>query len=166
MAEKLADLIKKLSDEKVEDRIRAAEKLGEMGEDAQGAALALVRACADSAEEVRQSATGTLESLGPPDPRDVAGLIGLLEDTNADVAYWAATLLGRLEADAAAAIPGLVKVLGSEGPLAVRERSAWALGKIGPDAKEALDLLERVAQKSDTRLASLAAESVEQIKEG
>jgi hypothetical protein len=45
----------------------------------------------------------------------------------------------------------------------VRQRAAWALGKIGPAAKAALGTLKRAAGQGDERLARLAKESLESI---
>ena len=42
--------------------------------------------------------------------------------------------------------------------------AAEALGDIGPDAKEALPALEKVAAGEDKRLAGVAAEAIEKIK--
>ena len=76
-------------------RCKAAEQLSRLGSDAREAALPLVRACAAEAEEIRQWAAAALEELGPPSASDLDALALLLADENADVGYWAATLLGR-----------------------------------------------------------------------
>jgi HEAT repeat protein len=164
MAETVASLVTQLSAANVDQRLQAAEALGQMGEEAQGAALALVRACADDAAEVRETASGALESLGPPAPADVQALTELLADANADVAYWAATLLGRLGADAAGSVPALVKILAQCDAQSVRERAAWALGQIGPTAKDAVEALEEAAKHPSPRLARLAQEALDSIR--
>lgn len=163
MADNVTALIHQLKAAEVGRRSEAAEALLQMGEEAQAAALALVRACADPAEEVREPATGALESLGPPASSDMRGLMEMLGDANADVAYWAATLLGRLGGDAVDAVPELVKLLTKDGPLPGRERAAWALGQIGPAARDAVAALEAAAKLPSPRLARLAQESLDQI---
>ena len=61
----------------------------------------MVRAVGNASDEVREWVVSALEELGPPRGADVEPLAGLLEHDDADVAYWAATLMGRLEAEAA-----------------------------------------------------------------
>ena len=84
------------------ERSNAAEQLARLGPEARAAAVALVRACADEAEPVREWAVSALEELGPPSVSDLKELTFLLRDDNVDLAYWAATLLGRLGEEAAA----------------------------------------------------------------
>ncbi len=94
----------------------------------------------------------------------------LLSEQNLDVAYWAATLLGRLGADKADACAGAVKPLAdalqSHPAPAVQERAAWALGQIGPRPPSAKPALEAAANSSSPRLSRLAKESLEKIKSG
>lgn len=132
-----------------------------MGEEARPAAVELAKAVADENDDVREWCNAALEELGPPAESAVPELVALLGDEHPDVAYWAATLLGRLEAQASAAVAALVAGLDSSRPLAVRQRCAWALGKIG--SAEAIPALERAAADPDARLARLAQESIEQI---
>jgi HEAT repeat protein len=87
----------------------------------------------------------------------------LLSAEHPDVAYWAATLLGRLESEASGAVSQLMEALGSSA-LAVRERAAWALGRIGPRASKALPLLRKLSRDSRPRLARLAAEAIGKIE--
>jgi HEAT repeat protein len=148
-------------------RAAAAEQLAHLEDGAQPAAVALVAATADEDDSVRQWATAALESLGPPDEKDIAALSGLLADGRLDVAYWAATLLGRLESVAAPAVPQLAAALESHAEVAARERAAWALGQIGPAAAAALPALQRAAASgSGPRLARLATQSIQTIKGG
>lgn len=85
-----------LSAPDADTRTQAAEQLAQLGPDAQPAAVALVLACGDEVEEVRQWATAALEQMGPPEASDVAHLASFLEGRLPDVGYWAATLLGDL----------------------------------------------------------------------
>jgi HEAT repeat protein len=155
-----ADL--KSNDAKV--RAAAAEQLAQLEDAAQPSAVALVMANADEDEAVRQWATAALESLGPPAAGDIPQLAKLLSDPHLDVAYWAATLLGRLEADGAPSVPGLVGALQSHPEVAVRQRAAWALGQIGAAAKAAEPALVQAANASDPRLSRLAQEALEKMK--
>jgi HEAT repeat protein len=91
-------------------------------------------------------------------------LISLIEAKSPDVGYWAATLLGRLKADAAPAVDALAQAVGgSANHLPVRQRSAWALGEIGPAAAVALPSLRNATGNLDPRLARLAQQAIGQI---
>ena len=163
MSDEIANLITSLSSSDAADRISAAERLSQLGDSARDAAVALVSASGDDDEVVREWATGALEELGPPMSSDVAALADLLSAVHADVGYWAATLLGRLEEDAASAVAQLRKALTSHPSGSVRQRAAWALGKIGPKAAAAIDDLRRATSDDDPRLARLAERAIEQI---
>ena len=71
--------------------------------------------------------------------------------------------LGRLEARAATAVPALSTALAHHAELAVRQRAAWALGKVGPAAASARDALTQAAASPDPPLASLAHEALDSI---
>lgn len=159
----IQQLIIQLSATDPEKRSQAAEELSHLGPDACQAALALVLAAGDEAEEVRESAVAALEGMGPPKPDTVPDLAALLAAKSQDVGYWAATLLGRLKADAAQAVPALGSALTGSLDLSVRQRVAWALGEIGAPAKPALDSLKQVAADADPRLSRLAQEAVTKI---
>lgn len=164
MVEDISRWIGDLSAEEADRRLRAAERLARLGEDARGAAVPLARAAADPAEPVREWAVAALEDLGPPDTEDAAALADLLADApDSDTAYWAATLIGRLGADGGSAAAALTTVLQQSSAVAVRQRAAWALGRIGPAAAPARGALQEAARSEDPRLARLAARAIEEI---
>jgi len=163
MSKPLAELNAGLTHADVDVRIQAAEKLAQLGEDAQPAALALLRACQDDDETVREHVVAALEGLGPPALADLPGLLALLAEKHADGVYWTATLIGRLASDAAPATPALVQLLGESHPPAVRQRAAWALGQIGAGAAAARAPLAKLTTSADARLARLAQEALTQI---
>lgn len=144
-------------------REAAAERLASLGEAASPAAVALVRACADADELVREQVVGALEGLGPPPPEAIGQLSELVAHDDPLTAYWATTLLGRAGQDAATAVSALARCVASPADVAVRQRAAWALGKIGPAAGAAREALERAAADADPRLARLATESLAAI---
>jgi HEAT repeat protein len=163
MPAELARLVADLSGADPATRTEAAEQLSRLGPEAAPVAVALVRACGDDSEEVRESVVAALEDMGPPKIEDIDLLAALLSDLAADVGYWAATLLGRLEADAAPAVPALRAAVTDAGDGSVRQRAAWALGQIGSPAAPALDALKQAADSDDPRLARLAQRAVERI---
>ena len=160
-------LTQQLHDKQVVVRARAAEQLSGQGEEARGASVDLVQACADE-ESVSTWAVAALEQLGPPPVEAIPQLVPLVASSHELVAYWAVTLLGRLESAAAAAGPALVSALAlalEKSPhLAVRQRAAWALGQIGDRSAPTLAALEQATRASDPRLARLAAQAMEQLK--
>ena len=163
MQSDLSRLLSGLSAPDAHKRSQAAEQLAQLGPDAQPAAVALVLACGDEAEEVRQWATTALEGIGPPETSDTEQLASFIEGRSPDVGYWAATLLGRLKNKAAPAVNALAGAVAGSRHLPVRQRAAWALGEIGPSAATAVPSLQKAAADSDPRLASLAEKAIGQI---
>lgn len=158
-----ASLAAQLASGDLETRRTAADLLSRMGEDGAPAAVALVRACADADDDVREHAVAALEDLGPPPADAIAQLVPLIVHTDPIVGYWATTLLGRAAEDAASAVSALAQCVDSTADLAVRQRAAWALGKMGPAAAAARESLVRAAGQGDSRLARLATEALEAL---
>jgi HEAT repeat protein len=156
----IATLLGELSSADAERRAAAAEQLARAGEAAAAGAAQIVGACGDGDERVREWAVAALEDLGAPPSESIAPLIKLVAASDPLVAYWATTLLGRSGQDAAHAVAALTVCLDSAADLSVRQRAAWALGKIGPAAKTARPALERAAGQGDERLARLATEAL------
>ncbi len=163
MDDDLSTLINGLLDPSAARRLDAAARLARLGPAAQAAVVPLVRAAGDPREDIRQWATAALEEVGPPAPDDGAALAELLGDPAADVGFWAATLLGRLASKKF--VEPLVRAVGDPSPLVVRQRACWALGRIGPAARDAVGPLRSAAQSDDRRLARLAQTALEQIGE-
>jgi HEAT repeat protein len=156
-------LVRTLETGEVAAQREAAAKLARLESAAQAAAVALVGACASPDEQVRDWAVAALEGLGPPSPSDVARLSKLVGQASLDSAYWAATLLGRLQSQAAAAVPALAEALENHAEMPVRERAAWALGQVGPAAAAGRAALERATHSDDRRLARLAQEALARL---
>jgi hypothetical protein len=164
MSNQATELANQLASDDVAQAHSAAETLATLGEEAAPAAVALVRAAGHADERVCEQAVAALEELGRPAAGDVDALSGLLRAEQSDVGYWAATLLGRLGEDAAASCQALAQVLDdAEAELAVRERAAWALSRIGLPASVVGESLKRAAASSDARLARLASAALENI---
>ena len=156
------DAVEKLaSTTSVEERIEAATWLATHPDDVPDTALpVLLQSCGDESEEVVQWAESALEEI-QPSLSSLAEISKLVSSSEEQVAYWSCTLLGRLGAAAEDAADPLAKVLGSNAPLAVRERAAWALGKIGSGAPAAVEALKAAAEDGESRLGRLAAKALE-----
>lgn len=161
----LADLIANLTSADAEARAAAAEALGQMAADAAPAAVALVEACRDDDDRVREWSVAALEDVGPPAEDAVKPLTLLVGDKNPLAGYWAATLLGRCGEGAASAVGALAKAVDSGADSSVRQRAAWALGQIGPAASAACGVLEKAAGDADERLARLAKAALAGLEE-
>jgi HEAT repeat protein len=163
MSDDLSTAIAELSSPDAECRAAAAQRLVQAGPEVRGAAVPLARAAGDDDEQVREWVVAALEELGPPAADDLPALISLLEDSRSDVVYWAATLLGRLGTAAVPAVARLTQVLDSGRVTVVRQRAAWALGEIGPQADGARAALERAAAGDDARLARMSRRALERL---
>jgi HEAT repeat protein len=163
MANAIASYIAQLASKDAAQQAAAAEALAQLGPDARPAAVALVRACATDDDSIREWVTSALEGLGPPPAEQMTDLISLVGNKSLDVAYWAATLLGRLGAIAKPAVPALTQSLRSSAEQSVRERAAWALGQIGAAANSALPALREAAASKQPRLSRLATEALAAI---
>ena len=145
-------------------RIQAAERLAGLGPDAAPAACGLVRNVGDVNESLAEWSCAALETLGPPPRAMLDDLLTLAGSPNPDVAYWAVTLIGRLEIEARPAVRTLARLVRSTDHDAVRQRATWALGRIGPSAESARPVLETAAaDDDDPRLAGLARIALDRI---
>jgi HEAT repeat protein len=163
MAGNLPSCIKQLSSSETAEQAAAAEALAHLGKDAQPAAAALVAALRTADASTREWCAAALEELGPPPAAQVSELIRLAGDKSIDAAYWAITLLGRAGKDAAPAVGTLVTILQSSPESALRERAAWALGRLGPAATIAAPTLREAAASNESRLSRLAKQSLDAI---
>jgi len=152
-----------LSSSDLEQRVAAAEALARLGPDAQPAAVALVEACGSSDESLCQWSSAALEELGPPSASQIAPLMQLARNPSSDVAYWAITLLGRAGDNAPSAVAMLADVVRKSPELTLRERAAWALGKMGSIAQPAMPALREAAACDKPRLSRLAKNALEAI---
>jgi HEAT repeat protein len=157
---RILDLATRLTAAEAAARLDAAERLARAGDAAAAVALPLVTACGDADEGVRDQAVAALEDLGAPPADAIPGLIEQAANPDPLVAYWAITLLGRSGETAAAAVKALAQQLGAASDSAVRQRAAWALGRIGPAARQASEALRTATTSNDPRLARLAEEAL------
>ncbi len=130
----ISDLSDMLSSDDDAKRREAAELLSQNAEVAADVAVELVRHVGDEDRVVAEYCVATLEELGPPAASQLDAIASLAGAEHPDVAYWAVTLLGRAGVAAAEHATLLGHLVASEVAPAVRERAAWALGRIGPAA--------------------------------
>jgi HEAT repeat protein len=109
-------------------RLSAVQDLA--GDPQPAAATALVRALADSDDDVRQWVGEALENLGPPPADQLADLTSLARGNNDDITYWAVTLIGRLGHAATTARPLLEELAGADRPPAIRQRARKVLNSL------------------------------------
>ena len=160
MPSSLIDLVKKLESGEPTERAAAAESLCQLEEGCQPACVALVRASSMD-DATREWANAALESMGAPAATDIDSLCRMLSDPSSDVAYWAATLLGRLEEQGTAACDALVQVVGTGQDLNVRERAVWALQRIGCTSESVIEILEHAAKSQNARFARVAQQALD-----
>lgn len=160
----LEPLCRGLFDEDADVRAASAEQLCQLGDDACRAAPALLDACEDADERVRQWASEALGAINTPDEASLPIFALRLASQNGEVLYWAATMLGRLGIAGSTAARALAQLLQRDSAaLAARERAAWALGQMGPSASVALESLRSAAQSQHARLSRLAKQAVDAI---
>ncbi|MEW4454912.1 HEAT repeat domain-containing protein [Bremerella sp. JC817] len=155
--------IQALGSSNVDERRQAAEACAKNTDLAQAAVIPLCRCCADEDEQVSEWANGALEELGPPAKEELPALIDLLTAA-APTAYWAATLVGRLEEAGSPALPQLAAAINQpETPPEVRDRAIWAIGKIGSGDASVREALQKAAASDNPRTARLAASALEKL---
>jgi HEAT repeat protein len=166
-------------------RTSAAEALAGIGPAAVDAAPALADALKDQNARVRVRASIALAKIGPRATAAVPALIQALSD-NLDwlsPREYAARALGEIGPEAGEAVPALTRVLTESDaaaeakPASTRERwrgyhaqmraaAAEALGKIGPEAKEAVPVLREALEDKDEGVRQAAAEALQRIQPG
>ncbi len=124
-------------------RERAVVAICELGEPA---VPLLVGAIADQDFNVRTLAIFCLGRLGPKAKAAVPTLVKTLEDRDWIVRRYAAGALGLLEGTAGDAAPALVRTAVHDASAEVRQTAVFALGRLGPAAREtARPILEQLS---------------------
>ncbi|MBA2114753.1 HEAT repeat domain-containing protein [Bremerella alba] len=149
---------------KSEERRKAAEACAKDPSIAMAAIVPLCRCCSDSDEEVSQWSQAALEELGPPEADELDSLLELTTSA-ASTAYWAVTLIGRLQAKASPAVASLGKLIEKEDtPVEVRDRAIWAIGQIGVADEAIKTTLQKAAQSENARTARLASKALSKLQ--
>ena len=97
-----------------------------------------------------------LAAIGPAAKPAVDDMIKLFADADPAIRGDAAATIAAIGPDAATAVPHLAKMLADDGPQAAKYPAAYALGRIGPAAKPALEQLRALATSPDEVLATIA----------
>jgi hypothetical protein len=126
----ISELVRELEGADQGRQAAAAEALARLGSQAQGAAVALVRQVGHRDETVSGWCNAALEELGPPSPAQLADLTALASAADANIAYWAVTLLGRAGEQAAPALPVLRERSTDAATPHVQRRAKWAIERI------------------------------------
>jgi len=152
-----------LSDGDPETRGAAANALAQIGPPAARSVPELAKLLADSAPRVRCQAALALKSIGPKSSGAVPELTRALSDSVPYVRAGAADALGAIGPGSRAAVSALIERLKTDpGPNYVFDSVIYALGNIGPDAREALPTLEEISHR--VRLTAPAHEAILQIE--
>jgi HEAT repeat protein len=174
VAEDVPALIKRLKSDDSEARRAAAKTFSEIGEEGKPAIPNLIDALKkDKDLYVRRYAAEALGKLGTDAKSAVPALAAALRDQKKEVGEAAAEALGSMGKEA---VKPLADFLKSEAPPAVkgkdvkkkgpapdseanevRRKAAEAIGKIGPDAKDAVDALIACLRDPGCRAEAAAA---------
>jgi len=154
-------LIQQLTSDDVIQRRQAAEAFAKSPDDAISAVIPLCRGCSDKDEQVAEWCVGALEELPPCDKQELPALVEMLPSKKELTAYWAATLIGRLEGKGEPAALPLAKIIAGKTPTAVKDRAIWAVRKIGVYPPEVIAALETASKSDNPRTARLANKALD-----
>ncbi len=160
--QRIRRLVDELKLPDAEGRCRAAEALGEIGPDADGAVSALISSLKDPELEVRESVASALGKIGEAAEAAVPRLSERLRDEQEAVRAAAACALGRIGPVAAVAIPDLIEMLKDEKESVVSS-AIGALGRIGPVAESAVPALVEAMKDEQLEIREAAAEALGRI---
>lgn len=140
-----------------------------------GGGAALIRLGASAVDTLRERLSDPalrgrvleiLGAIGPAAKPAVDDMIKALSDADPAVRGDAAVAIAALGPDAAAAVPQLTAMLSDEAAPAAKYPAVYALGRIGPAARPALEPLRGLASSPDEVLATVALWSTLKIAPG
>ena len=115
--------------------------------------------------ESRNAAMELLAEIGAASRPALDAMIAGLSDEDPGYRSNAAMAIAALGGEAKAAVPALEKILGDEAAVPeTRYASAYALGRIGPDAASAEPLLRKLAESGDDMVATVGVWAALKIK--
>jgi serine/threonine protein kinase len=155
-------LVQSLSAPDVAKRCRAAEALGNLGQEAEPAVTPLTDALQDGSADVRLRAAEALGKIGAPAASAVLSVAVLLRDPDDLVRREVAKALALIGPEAHEAVPALADALRDE-DMVVRMHAARALGNIGPAARSALTALTAASRDKESLVAGQAREALKKV---
>ncbi len=130
-----------------------------------GVTVRCIKLAGHSDDEVRMWAAEALGMKVVPSPSEAIEIANCLaQPGDGEVAYWAATMLGRLGCDGIEGVAALIDCIEHSSFLPARERSAWALAQIGSGASQAIETLRLAVDENLPRLSRLANEAIREIE--
>lgn len=155
-----SQIIQDLGAKDLETRLAATEACAKSPDIAKTAIIPLCHLTADVNEEVAQWAAAALEELGPPASEELDALVALFTAEEA-TAYWAVTLVGRLQPTDLAIPKQLAQLVEKETtPQEVQNRAIWAIGQIGLNSPDIQAVLEKASHSPNPRTARLASKAL------
>jgi HEAT repeat protein len=171
----LLEEMKKVKKEEQVLRWRAAIALGRIGPAAADAVPVLAAALKEVDPAMRVAAALSLGAIGPPAKDTVPEVVKMLKEQHSSFRFAAVAALGGFAENANSSpellkvvvkesLPGLIEALRDE-DRGVRTQAAYALGRLGPAAKDALPALTRAAEMdADKEVRSTASEAVKAVR--
>jgi HEAT repeat protein len=161
-----ANTVELLSSKVVAQRVKAAQVLGELGEQGKPARAALCRAMLDSSADVRAAADDALKKIDPK-----LQYIALALATTDDLAKRRALLekIGRLEEDVEPLVPLVGKIAldsaAAQDTFSLRQELT-VLGRIGKKNLQACRLVASGLNNPDPEVRRLALQALARMKHG
>jgi hypothetical protein len=170
MDDALAERLERLRHGDVAARTAAARELAQASPVPAAATADLVKALEHPYDDRWTPwVESALENIESPPPHQALLLVEVLlrfqsDSGHVDAAFWAITMLGRMGMAGTAGLAALLALLERDDFPQLQFKAAWALGKLGPAAKEALPSLARAASHaSHPRLAAAARHAISEI---
>lgn len=151
----------RLKSSNVQTRIRAAQQLEELGEDAAPAMVALTEALNDDVQAVQMYASRTLEGLGDDLVKALPHLIRVLETGKPDGQRLAMNLVARLGEDGRDAMPTILDLLDADDALV--RTAVSALEAVAPRERAAQDAYFSLFDHGNSGVRSAAASAATRL---
>ncbi|OGS10446.1 MAG: hypothetical protein A2234_00800 [Elusimicrobia bacterium RIFOXYA2_FULL_58_8] len=144
-----------------EIKIKAIDELSKMKS---RAVPSLISAIHDGSAEVREKTIQAIRSIGPDAKDAIPPLLSILKSNNkaADEAEIQTVVMYALSAIGAAAVPGLVDLLGDTNTV-VRQDAIWVLDNMGLEGKAAVPALLEVVKDSNSDVSTAAMLAIGRI---
>lgn len=160
--EVLTALVEAMDDNYKQVRTTASSSLSRFGARAKAALPQILAMFKEEKEwSSRQQTLNAMVQIDRKNPKVVEALIDALDDPN--LQNYSLSYLHQLGADAAPAVPRLIKILEPENNMNIRLQSINLLGSIGPKAHAALPSLNKLSESADGALKSSADNAIRRI---